>query len=435
MIYLKKFMKVLALTFAACILLFSTFSISASAIEAQISFNPIITLIATVPPTFVFTYIPFGTPAPSDTSSLVYFSDTKLRDALVAELGVAPNQLTENYLSSLTGTLDLSGYGITTLQGIESLDHLDYLILRNNEVYSKHEVKRLAQLTNLEALDISALSITELPSEIGNMTNLKYLDISANRIESIPSSFSNLSLDVLLCNYCYLDIQDPGFISTLIASTATADYQYQLQKLEFYLTCETAGTVTAIWESIPDIEFPNGAIAHVQRYSICEPTLNGSQGSWIDSESSSKTSHTYTGLTPSKTYYFSISADYYIKNTIYDGKYIKYYVRESIQPIPQDTPTPKPTDTPEPTATLVVTDTPAPLTAEPATSTPMPFTATATSYQNGGNSSGNSLLTVLLIIVVVLVVALIGVIIFFFTKMSGPPRGENRDNIQPPPEK
>ncbi len=430
MMYLKKLMKVLTVALVVCVLLFSMITASAAYDPPIYTFIPLPSLLVpTVAPQFTFfTFLPLFTPAPSDSSSIVNFTDTHLRDALVAELGVGPSQLTENYLGSLTGTLDLSGYGIEKLGGIEYLTNLDYLILRDNPIYSVHEIKKLKLLTGLESLDISALSITELPGELGSMSNLKYLDVSANRIDELPSGFTNFNLNVLMCNYCFFDISDPDFMNILISATTAADYQYQLQKIDFYAICQTAGTVTLKWDEMPDIYFPNGAVAEVQRYSICEPNPSGNQGAWIDSESRSTTSYTFEGLDPSKTYSFDISVDYYINNTVYDGKYIKFYSKELFQPIPQDTPTPVPTETPTPTP--VVTDSPTP-TVEPATSAPAEMVTinpneTIVPEQPANN---NSVLTVLLVVLIVLIAAIVGLVVYMFIKMnksSGP-------DIQAPP--
>ena len=424
MMYLKKIMKVFVVVLVICVLIFSVTNASASYDPPIYTFLPFQTILPTVAPQFtLFTFLPLFTPAPSDTSSIVNFTDTNLRDALVAELGVGANSLTENYLSSLTGTLDLSSYNITKLGGIEYLTNLDGLILRDNPIYSVHELKRLRLLTGLESLDISALSVTELPGELGDMSNLQYLDISANRIDELPYEFEDLSLNVLMCNYCFFDITDPDFMNTLISATISADYQYQLQKIDFYPICQTAGTVTLKWDEMPDIYFPNGAIAEVQRYSICEPDPSGNQGDWLDSVSRSTTSYTFEGLDSSKTYSFDISVDYYIDNTVYDGKYVKFYEKELFQPIPQDTPTPVPTDTPTPTPTVVETSTPTPA-PEAATSAPAniitvnPSQAAGESQQR--DSSNNSLLTILLVVVIVLIAAIIGLVIFMFIKMNRP---------------
>ncbi len=426
MMYFKKIMKVLVVALVVCVLLFSVVNANAMTWPPIYTFAPIPSMVATIPPTIFtfFSVFPFFTPEPLDTSPVVSFDDEHLRDALMSELGVAPDELTEDYLGSLAGTLDLSGRNIEELGGIEYLTDIDYLILRDNPIYSRHEIKKLVALTGLEYLDLSALSITELPSELGNMTNLEYLDISANRIDSLPSSFTNLNLNVLLCNYCFFDIADPNFINVLISSTNTADYQYQLAKLDFYVICETPGTAIAKWDEMPDIIFPNGAKAELKRYSISTPNSSGGQGAWLDSESRSTTSYTFEGLDPTKTYSFDISADYYIKNTIYDGKYIKFYSKELFQPIPQDTPTPTPTSTPVPTATPVVTDAPTATLPPESAATQAPVdmitiapSQAATNNQPVNNDS-NSMMTLLLVLVIVLIVAIIGLVIVLFIRMN-----------------
>ena len=225
-------------------------------------------------------------------------------------------------------------------------------------------------------------------------------------------------------------------MNILISTTSAADYQYQLEKIDFYPICQTAGTVTLKWDEMPDIYFPNGAVAEIQRYSVCEPNPSGNQGAWYKGLSRTTTSYTFEGLDPSKTYSFDMSADYYIKNTIYydssQPKYIKFYSKELFQPIPQDTPTPAPTDTPTPSPTPVVTDTPAP-TVVPVTSAPVDMVtvnpnATSATEQTGGS---NSVLTTLLVVLIVLIAAITGLVIYMFVKMNmNKPSGPG---IQAPP--
>lgn len=431
MMYLKKIMKVMVIALVICILTFSVVSASASYNPPIYTFLTQEPIIGTIPPTitdFIFTVGPFFTPAPSDSSSVVSFADVKLRDALMLELGVASNELTKSYLGSITGTLDLSNYEIEELKGIQYLTSLDGLILRNNKVGSKNQVRYLRFLTNLEYLDISALSIEDLPSELSELTNLRYLDISANRLETLPSSFKDFNLEVLKCNYCYFNISDATFGNILIEATEYADYQYQLTPIDFYLICETSGIVTAKWDEMPDIHFPNGAYAKIERFSVCEPNTSGSRN-WLDSESRSKTSYRFTGLSAAAKYAFIISADYYIKNTVYDGKYVKYYVSNWFQPTPQDTPTPSPTatftPTPTPTATLEpVTATPE-ITAAPADIVTINPTQPPNVEPEQDNSD-DTFLIVMLVLIIVLIVAIIGLIVVMYLRMNNPvaPRDE-----------
>jgi len=425
--YLKRIMKILVVALVICVLMFSVVSASASFDPPIYTFLTLDPIIGTIPPMvtfFTFSFGPFFTPEPSDTSDIVNFSDNNLRDALMMELGVASNELTENYLESITGTLDLSGWDISALKGIEHLTNLQGLILRDNKLSEKNQIRYLRFLTSLEYLDISALSTDVLPSELSQLTNLKYLDISANRLTSLPSSFKDFNLDVLKCNYCYFDITDSSFTNILIEATDFADYQYQLAPIDFYLICQTAGTVEAKWDEMPDIHFPNGAIAEVARYSFTVPNASGKQGNWMDSESRETTSFTYDGLDSGTTYAFSISCDYYIRNTIYDGKYIKLYTKNFFQPVPQDTPTPTPTMTPTPTPTPTVTTEPATATPEvtsaPADMVVIGATDVANAQQNQ-NGSDDTFLTVLLVLVIVLIVAIVGLVVVMFIRMNNPP--------------
>lgn len=435
MIYFKKIMKIMVIALVICVLMFSVVSASASynpPIYTFLTTNPIV---ATIPPMitdFTFTFGPFFTPAPSDSSPIVSFSDIKLRDALMLELGVASNELTQDYLESITGFLDLSSYEISELEGIEHLTSLEGLILRNNPIGSKNQVRYLRFLTSLEYLDISALSVEDLPSELSQLSNLRFLDISANRLDSLPSSFKNFNLEVFKCNYCYFDIADATFTNILIEATDFAEYQYQLIPIDFYLICETAGVVTAKWDEMPDIHFPNGAYAKIERYSVCEPNTGGNR-IWLDSESRAKTSYTFTGLSQAATYAFIISADYYIKNTVYDGKYVKYYITNWFQPTPQDTPTPTPTATFTPTPTPVVTEVPATATPE-ITAAPadmVTINPTQPPYvEPKQDTSNDSFLIVMLVLIIVLIVAIVGLIVVMFLRMNNP--APPNDEQKPP---
>ena len=184
---------------------------------------------------------------------------------------------------------------------------------------------------------------------------------------------------------------------------------------------------------MPDIHFPNGAIAEVARYSVTVPNPYGKQGAWLDYESRTTTSYTFDGLDSGTTYAFSISCDYYIRNTVYDGKYIKLYTKESFRPIPQDTPTPTPTMTPTPTVTP--TATPIPDTATPeVTNAPADMVVIDPTQQANAqqerNDSDDSFLVILLVLVIVLIVAIIGLIIVMFIRMNNPVPPS--DNHTPP---
>lgn len=438
---IKKIMKIALLAFVICTLLFSVLSVQATASTTipLISFSPLTPAIPTLmffsqPPILLFT------PPPSDSSPVVSFQDINLANAISDATGIDKSDLTVNVLKSIEGTLDLSDSNITQLGGIEYLTNVEYLILSKNGIYSRNELKKLAVLSSLQSLDISALSITSIPSEICGMSNLKYLDISANRLDTLPSSFTNLELLALKCNYCFFDVSaSSDVLPLIIGATSSADYQYQLNKIDMYTTCQEAGTVVAHWAEVPDVVFPNGAVAKVKRFSICEPDLDGDQGPWLDSASSSSTSFTFTGLNPAKTYSFDISVDYYIENTQYNNKYIKFYEHELFKPMPQPTPTPAITNTPTPTPTLEATNTPIPTptpTSTPAQSviiTVNPDQSNSDSASSN-NYSSTSILTILIILIIVLIVLIVALAIVFYLRMNAQRQSDGAppENDAPP---
>lgn len=86
--------------------------------------------------------------------------------------------------------LDISGKGITKVNGIELLCNLEILNLEDNDIVDLSPLKRL---TNLRTLNIGNNNVKHI-SHLGRLTNIEQLDISNNKIKSIDvlSSFDKL---------------------------------------------------------------------------------------------------------------------------------------------------------------------------------------------------------------------------------------------------
>ena len=117
---------------------------------------------------------------PSAYAGAVSISDTKLSNALHDIAGVPYNQqLTTEQLAALTGDVNLSGYGISDIDGVQYLTGAASIDLSLNTIGSIP--REIENLTSLESLDLSGNKLTMLPSNIGNLSSLKTLDISAKQ--------------------------------------------------------------------------------------------------------------------------------------------------------------------------------------------------------------------------------------------------------------
>lgn len=94
--------------------------------------------------------------------------------------------------SALSGELDLSGRGLTTLPlEICKLTNLRILILRDNQLSSLPP--EIGNLSELEVLVVSGNQLEALPPEIGFLIRLKRLDIHSNKIKRLPSQIKRLT--------------------------------------------------------------------------------------------------------------------------------------------------------------------------------------------------------------------------------------------------
>lgn len=94
-------------------------------------------------------------------------------------------------LSHLSGALDLSGFGIDDLSGIEHCSSLERIDLSGNSISNIYD---LQYLTSLTELDLSENDLDDI-SWLSTLQQLTLLDISGNRIEDVSELLSLPSLE------------------------------------------------------------------------------------------------------------------------------------------------------------------------------------------------------------------------------------------------
>jgi len=119
-------------------------------------------------------------------------SEPVLRDFVSAlrhkEYGNLNVVYTLNDLENTEGDLELSGYNISDLSGLEYCQNLTGLDLSDNRI---HDISALSELFRLQEVDLSMNQITQLDA-LSNLHDLKILDISFNHIEEL-SPLANLN--------------------------------------------------------------------------------------------------------------------------------------------------------------------------------------------------------------------------------------------------
>ncbi len=147
-------------------------------------------------------------------TSGVKFNDLNLENALRIKLGVWSGGINSAHCSGVE-TLDLSGYGITDLKGLEICTDLKTLNLNDNnlsnidllsnlsqlkKLYLKKNnisnLQGLSELLSLERLDLSENEITNL-SPLSNLISMKYLYFHKNSVADISPLSKMVILDTL----------------------------------------------------------------------------------------------------------------------------------------------------------------------------------------------------------------------------------------------
>ncbi|NLG36885.1 MAG: leucine-rich repeat domain-containing protein [Clostridiales bacterium] len=399
------------------------------------------------------------------TPTEVSIPDAALNRALHNWLGIYDyaEPILNTQLANITGKLDLSGWDIVDITGLEHLEAVERLDLSRNKITSipdafcqmlarsslKHldlsdnELTRIpdamaasrlhtldlslngmysvpAGVTGIESLrklNMSGNKLTRLSSALASMPALTELNVEANRLTALPSAFKKLSIDTLYINYNFLDLTDAADNQKMIDAmpTDSVHYEDQLRPLTgLTVSHPDVGVAVFTWDASEDIDFGGGVVARVARTSV----LLGDD--YIGEAKAGETTFTREGLTPGKEYEFNLSWDYRISGTPYSDRYTKCYIEcvttpgESPDPTatPIPSPTPLPTDTPAPTATPAP-ETPAPtapaVTAAP-TGEPVPTALSdATSKPASGASAPQFPTTIILLLIAVVVLLLIAV--------------------------
>ncbi|MGI5877877.1 MAG: leucine-rich repeat domain-containing protein [Christensenellales bacterium] len=398
------------------------------------------------------------------TPTVVSIPDAALNRALHNWLGIYDyaEPILNTQLANITGKLDLSGWDIVDITGLEHLEAVERLDLSRNKITSipdafcqmlarsglKHLNLSDNELTgipdamaesrlhtldlslngmysvpagvtgiaSLRKLNLSGNKLTRLSSALASMPALSELNIEANRLTALPSAFKKLSIDALYLNYNFLDLTSAADNQRIIDAMPTdaAYYEDQLRPLTgLTVSYPEAGVAVFSWDASEDIDFGGGVVARVARTSV----LLGDD--YIGEAKAGETTFTREGLTPGKEYEFNLSWDYRISGTPYSDRYTKCYIECVTTPgeSPDPTATPVPSPTPMPTATPALTATPEPATPAPTapavTAAPAGTAATApsstASKPAGGAPAPQFPTTIILLLIAVVVLLLIAI--------------------------
>lgn len=102
---------------------------------------------------------------------------------------------TTHDLQNMEGDLELSGYGISDLSGLEYCEHLTALDLSGNDIV---DISAMASLTLLEEIDLSSNAVSRLDA-LSGMQYLRILDVAFNRIEDLSPLLELEDLEYVNC--------------------------------------------------------------------------------------------------------------------------------------------------------------------------------------------------------------------------------------------
>jgi hypothetical protein len=106
----------------------------------------------------------------------------------------ASNQLITSQAATITGTIDCSNLGISSLSGLQYFTGINTLYATGNNLVT---VPEIAGLSTLKYIHLTNNSITSLPS-LNSLTNLVYLICSNNQLKKLPSLNNNTQLKQLI---------------------------------------------------------------------------------------------------------------------------------------------------------------------------------------------------------------------------------------------
>lgn len=137
------------------------------------------------------------TPRPPSASEPVDRSDNQTRNFISAlkqkEYGNLDVVYQDIDLINIEGDLEISGYRLSDLSGLELCQNLTGLDLSNNNIY---DIWMLSQLVLIEELNLSLNRISSIAA-LETMTHLRILDLSFNDIERIDSLYNLENLEVV----------------------------------------------------------------------------------------------------------------------------------------------------------------------------------------------------------------------------------------------
>ncbi len=139
--------------------------------------------------------------ADSDDDREYAVSRNFLEALVLEEPGLEHEVLTDSLLAGLEGDLNLSGYDIDDLSGIEACINLYGIHLEDNSIES---VDPLANLSRLRSLYLSNNHITAIDGLTG-LDSLEELDLSFNEIEDVTALFTLPALKLVNLVGCRVD--------------------------------------------------------------------------------------------------------------------------------------------------------------------------------------------------------------------------------------
>ena len=129
---------------------------------------------------------------------LASLPDAGLRRAVEQALGRAPGSVTEADLRALT-SLNLDGFGVTSLAGLEVASNLEWLTLSGNAPEAGGEpldLSPLAGLPSLTYLDLSDNGLTDI-SHLSRLTSLRTLLLGGNAVRDLSPLSGLTGLEAL----------------------------------------------------------------------------------------------------------------------------------------------------------------------------------------------------------------------------------------------
>lgn len=165
---------------------------------------------------------------------IINFTDNTLEELIRREIDKYTGPLLHGDVAGIT-SLDISGYGITSLDGLQYFENLVELRASNNAILSASELSQLSSLekviisgnnlsninfvsnlSNLQHLNVNNNIIQDI-SPLQNLSNLYYLDLGSNDISTLPNLSANTNLThLLLGDNCISDISNLGSLGSLL---------------------------------------------------------------------------------------------------------------------------------------------------------------------------------------------------------------------------